>query len=252
MLYATLTFWLLVIVFSAWGVHSLWSRMVKPRVVNTVLLPGTLVAQLGHVLGLLVTGNSVQNTSLMGEEEDGSPQSETPETPKVPIVSPILIALLPLAACSACLYAAARFWGGPVVGTLDGSASAALPQALPTTLPAMWELLRTSVTIVESTLNAVLRADLTQWQTLLFLYLAICLTVRMTPFEGSRRGAIGAIVLSGLTVGILASMLAPVGEFVQRTWPIVSFATATLLFLLLLSLVVTGVVGFVKVMVKNP
>ena len=49
MLYAALTFWLLVIVFSAWGVYWLWGRLVKPRVVNTVLLPGTLVAQLGHV-----------------------------------------------------------------------------------------------------------------------------------------------------------------------------------------------------------
>ena len=56
MLYAALTFWLLVIVFSAWGVHWLWSQMIKPRAVNTVLLPGTLVAQLGHVLGVAAHG----------------------------------------------------------------------------------------------------------------------------------------------------------------------------------------------------
>ena len=74
MLYAALTLWLLVIVFCAWGVHRIWSGLVKPRVVNTILLPGTLVAQLGHVLGLLVTGNPVRNTALMGDDEKGDPK----------------------------------------------------------------------------------------------------------------------------------------------------------------------------------
>jgi hypothetical protein len=44
MLYAALTFWLLIIVFSAWGVHTLLSQLIKPKVVNSILLPGTLVA----------------------------------------------------------------------------------------------------------------------------------------------------------------------------------------------------------------
>lgn len=251
MLYATLTFWLLVIVFCAWGVHELWSRLVKPRVVNTVLLPGTLVAQLGHVLGLLITGNSVQNTTLMSDDDDGQPQAETPERPKVPIIGPILIGLLPLVACSACLYLAARLWGGPVVGGLSEGTSPAVPKALPTSLAAVWELLRSSISMMESMLNAILRADLAQWQTLLFLYLAVCLTVRMTPFEGNRRGAIGAILLAGVTIGLLATVVTPVAGFIDQSWPILSFAVGMLLFLLLISLLVTGVVGLIKVMVKN-
>ena len=52
MLYLALTFWLLVIVLTAWGVERLWSGMVRPKILNTVLLPGTLVAQIGLVLGL--------------------------------------------------------------------------------------------------------------------------------------------------------------------------------------------------------
>ncbi|MBN1513099.1 MAG: hypothetical protein JXB13_13880, partial [Phycisphaerae bacterium] len=71
MLYVAMTFWLLVIVFLAWGVHQIWSGMVKPRTVNSILLPGTLVAQLGHVLGLLVTGATVSNTTLYKDDESG-------------------------------------------------------------------------------------------------------------------------------------------------------------------------------------
>ena len=67
MLYAALTFWLLVVMFSAWGVHRLWSGLIKPRAVNFVLLPGTLVAQLGHVLGLLGIRREAFCTTLLYE-----------------------------------------------------------------------------------------------------------------------------------------------------------------------------------------
>lgn len=251
MLYATFTFWLLVIVFSAWGVHELWSRLVKPRVVNTVLLPGTLVAQLGHVLGLLVTGNSVQNTTLMSDDDEGKPQSDTPESPKVPVVGPIIIALLPLVACAACLYAAAHYWGGGVLGDLSEGAVLAVPQSLPTTVAGVWDLLRSSITLMEQVLNAIINSDWKHWPTIVFLYLAVCLTVRMTPFEGTRRGAIGAILVSGLLIALLASAVQAVADWVQKSWPILSFAVGMLLFLLLVSLLVTGVVGLIKVMVKN-
>ncbi|MCH8310314.1 MAG: hypothetical protein IIB17_07450, partial [Chloroflexi bacterium] len=50
MLYIALTFWLVVIVLTAWGVRELWGGMIKPKIINTILLPGTLVAQVGHVL----------------------------------------------------------------------------------------------------------------------------------------------------------------------------------------------------------
>ena len=96
MLYAALTFWLFIIIVTAWGVHTLWSGLVKPRVVNAVLLPGTLVAQLGHVLGLLITGNPVRNTELMSDDEKGAPKSEQPERQRIPILGPILVGLLPL------------------------------------------------------------------------------------------------------------------------------------------------------------
>lgn len=251
MLYAAFTFWLLVIVFAAWGVHHLWSALIKPRVVNGLLLPGTLVAQLGHVLGLLVTGNPVQNTSLVGDNEKGEPDSETPENTGIPVVGGIVVGLLPLAACAGCLYLVAQLWGGAVLSQSAAAGGLALPQAPPTTLGGVWDLLRGGVTLVETLLNAILRSDLMQWTTVLFLYLSICLTVRMTPFAGNRRGAIGAILLTGLAVGVLSTLTSSVRDFVLNTWGVLSFAVGMLLFLLILSLVVRGAVGLVKVLAKN-
>lgn len=248
MLYATLIVWLLVIVFSAWAVHSLWSRLVKPRVVNTVLLPGTLVAQLGHVLGLLITGNSVRNTRLMGEDDKGAPTADNPDKPRIPVIGPVVIGLLPLVACAACLYLAARFLGG---GMRLADASLGLPQALPLSLAGMWDLLRSSITVTEKMLNAILSSNLTNWTNLLFLYLAVCLTVRMTPFEGNRRGAIGAILLAGLVIALLASASGAVENAVRSSWPILSFAVGMLLFLLIVSLLISGIVGLVRILARN-
>lgn len=251
MLYAALTFWLLVIVFSAWGVHRLWSGLVKPRVVNTVLLPGTLVAQLGHVLGMLITGNPVRNTRLMGDDEKGEPEADAPETQRIPVVGPILVGLLPLAACAVCLYVVARLWGRSVLGELSAGTALSVSQSLPTSLAAVWELLRNSITVTENMLNAILRSDLLNWATLLFLYLAVCLTVRMTPFEGNRRGAIGAILLAGVAIALAGSLSGRLEGFIRSSWPILSFAVGMLLFLLLFSLLVGGIVGLARILVRN-
>lgn len=250
-LYAALTFWLLVIIFSAWGVHQLWSALIKPRVVNSLLLPGTLVAQLGHVLGLLLSGNPVQNTRLMGDDEEGKPESDTPDRQRLPIIGPILIGLLPLVACAASLYIVAMLWGRSVLSNLSGGSSLLLPQSLPLSLAGVWELMRSSISLVEGLLDAILRSDLPNWPTVLFLYLAVCLTVRMAPFEGNRRGAIGAIFLAAVVIAVAASLVPGARAFVVSSWSILSFTVGMLLFLLLLTLLVSGLVGFVRILARD-
>lgn len=251
-LYASLTFWLVIIMFSAWGVHRLWSSLIKPRVVNSLLLPGTLVAQLGHVLGLLLSGNAVKNTALMGDDEEGDPKSETPEQQRLPIIGPILVGLLPLVACAVGLYVAARLWGGSVLGGMAQGDAYQLPQVLPLTLAGLWDLMRGGVTLIEGMLNAIIHSNLPNWSTVLFLYLAVCLTVRMAPFEGNQRGAIGAIVLAAIIIAVLASLIPGARAFIEDTsWPILSFAVGMLLFLLLFSLLVHGVIGFIKILANN-
>jgi len=252
MLYAALTLWLLVIIFSAWGVHRIWCGLVKPRIVNIALLPGTLVAQLAHVSGLLITGNRVRNATLMDEGEEGEPKSDAPEKQRIPIVGPIVVGLLPLAACAAGLYVAAHFLGGSVLSALPAEAAAAMPQALPTSLAGFWDFLRSTITLIETVLTAIVHSDLPSWPTLLFLYLVVCLTVRMAPFEGHRRGAIGAIILAAVVIGIIGLVTSRARAFIlTQSWPILSFTVGVLLFLLLGSLLVAGIVGLVRILVRE-
>ena len=127
-----------------------------------------------------------------------------------------------------------------------------LTKELPTSIGAFWELLRSLIAVMETMCEAVAAANFQSWTTLLFLYLAVCLTVRMAPFEGHQRGAIGAIALTGVVIAIIGSVVGPAEEFILTTsWQILSFAVATLLILLLGSLLVTGVVRLVRIMAQS-
>ena len=68
---------------------------------------------------------------------------------------------------------------------------------------------------MEQLLAGLMHGDLPNWSTALFIYLAICLTVRMAPFEGNRRGTLGAIVLAGIVIGILGSLLSAVRDALE-------------------------------------
>jgi len=245
MTYIALTFWLLVIVLSAWGVHRIWGGMIKPKVLNTILLPGTLVAQIGHVLGLLVTGATVSNTTLFKDDESGDPETTNDPRPRLPVVGPVLIGLLPLVACATAIYFVARHLGQPVM--LRMTADVVGP-TLPTTLEGAWQLLRDQISLAESMLTAVTAADYANWKTGLFVYLLACLTIRTAPFPGNLRGALGAIVVLGGGAATITSLFDVADPRVQSAWAVLNLSVATLMLLLIASLAVKGAVGLINVL----
>lgn len=242
--YAQLTFWLVVIVFTALGVHRIWSSLVQPKVVNSLLLPGTLVAQLGHVLGLLVTGGTVNNTTLIKDDDSGEPETGEDTQTRVPLVGTIIIALLPMTGCAVAIYWVSRYFGTSILAGMEAASLSRLP--LPTTLDFFFGMLRQSVTLIEQLVSVVRGHDLTDWHTLLFLYLVICLTVRMAPLTGNVRGALGAIVLTGVLAFLAGQIVSATSGSMGTVWPLVTFSVAVLLLLLIVSLVVKGVVCLVK------
>lgn len=243
--YAAITFWLLVIVFTALGVHRLLSALIQPKAVNTLLLPGTLVATLGHILGLLITGGTVENTALIKDDESGEPQTGSDPKPRVPIIGAVVIALLPMVGCAVAIWAVSRYLGSPVLQALTGPEAA--PLVLPTSYTLFFEMIRQAASLVETLIRVVVDSDLHDWYTLLFLYLSICLTVRMAPLTGNIRGALGAILGAGLLAYVVSRFSPPAPETLATAWTLITFSTAVLLFLLIVSLLITGGVYLVRV-----
>ncbi len=248
MLYIAMTFWLLAAVLTAWGVHRLWCAILPVKVVNVMLLPGTLIAVLGHVVGLLVTGATVTSATLYKNDGSGDPETTPDPKPRIPVVGAIIIGLLPLLSCGSAIYLASRYLGSSLMQRLPAGPVSA---DLPTALPAMFDFLRAQITLVESLVGALSASDFSDWRTSVFVYLLACLTIRMGPFKGTARGALGAIVLLGAGMAAITSLFDVADPRVQTGWAVLNLTVASLLLLLFVSLIVRGAVGLVQVLRTN-
>jgi hypothetical protein len=248
MLYVALTFWLLVAVIAAWGVHRLWCSMLPARAVNILLLPGTLIALLGHIVGLLVTGATVTSATLYKDDGSGDPETTTNPKPRIPVVGAVVIGMLPLLACGAGVYFTSRYLGDELIRRLP---SGTIGPDLPRTVPAVFEFLRAQITLVESLVLALRASDFSDWRTGVYLYLLVCLTIRMAPFEGTVRGALAAIVLLGAGAAGITSLFEVADPRVQTGWSVLNLTIASLLLLLLATLLIRGAVGLVQVLRNN-
>lgn len=247
--YAALTFWLFVIVFTALGVHQLWSSLVQPKIVNSVLLPGTLVAQLGHILGLLVTGGTVNNTTLVKDNDSCEPETGGDTKSRVPVIGSIIIALLPMVGCTIAIYWVARYFGGEILSAMQATQFDQF--VLPTSLPAFFVTIRGVLSLVEQFVNIIRASDLGNWHTILFLYLVVCLTVRMAPLTGNLRGSLGAILLFGIIAFLVGQITKSETGAFGSAWPLIVFCVAVLVFLLIVSLILTGIVNLFRTVLDS-
>jgi hypothetical protein len=247
MIYAAACFWIAVAVLLAWGVNTLWLGMMKPKTVNAVLLPGTLMALLARIVALLITGATVNDTALMKDGDKGEATVDPGPKPRLPIIGPVLVALLPMALLAALIYALGMKLGAPV---LAGVPADKIAPELPATLAALWAQLRDLITLSEATLNAVRTAAAEPWKVAAFAYLLVCLTVRMAPLPGNVRGHLGAIATAGVAGFLIGTIHPTMPESIVRAWPVLALTVGWLTLLLLASLAARGVVASAKVIFK--
>lgn len=244
MLYLALTFWLLLIVLTAWGVQKIWAGMIKPRIFNLALLPGTVVAQLGHLVGLLMTGATIRDTTLIKDDDSAEPQVTRDPEPRVPILGPVIIAMLPLLACATCIFLADRY----IPNSITRSLRTVVTDKLPAQPAGWWDLARGLITLLESLVNAIAACDIRDWRAWLFGYLIICLTIRMAPFPGYLRGALGAIIVLGIFGALAATFIQLSPNFLEWAWAVFNLTLAVLLLLLVTSLLIRGFIGLFRIL----
>ncbi len=122
---------------------------------------------------------------------------------------------------------------------------------LPLTFNSPWELLRSTIGVAEHVTGIVLNSDFRNWQTWLFVYLIICLTVRLAPMPGAHRGAIGAILLIGMLISVMGRFAETSEGTIEGLWDLLNFSVGCLLCLLLLSLMVRGGVGLFRILTNQ-
>jgi hypothetical protein len=165
-------------------IASVADRRGKGLALGLLRLPGNFVHELSHCLGFLLCGYRVQRLLLCIFDPKGR-GSCTPGRPWSPVAFPHLAvgvaALMPLVGGSVVLLLAARWLG-------IGHLAAQPPDG--ELLPAVW---RQALALLHS-------LDVHQWQTWLFLYLALSIGAELAPSSTDLRYALPTVIL--LTAGI--------------------------------------------------
>ncbi len=247
MIYAAASFWLLAIFLAAWAVEHLWSGMVKPKAVNLALLPGTIIAQLGRIVGLLLTGARFTSATPAEDDDQERPSAAPRYEPRLPVFGPILAGLLPMLAIGAAAWFVSEKAGKPILASVPHDQ---ITLELPAGLEAFWDQIRSMITQAEETWNAVLAAKGPWWHTAIFAYLMSCLVIRLGPFQGNARGHVGAILAVGAALALAGTLSTRPASFIEQAWPLVSFAVGWTTLLLMISLLAKAVSATVLTILK--
>ncbi len=247
MIYAAASFWFLLLFLGAWAVEHLWTGMVKPKAVAIALLPGTILAHLGRIVGLLLTGARITAAAPAEDENQDGPPANPRYEPRLPVFGPLAAGLLPMAAIAAAAWFVSEKAGTQVLASVPHDQ---LALRLPNGQEAFWDQIRAIITQAEGTWNAVLAADGPWWHIAIFAYLMSCFCIRLGPFHGNARGHVGAILAVGATLALAGTISAQPAEWIDEAWPLVSFGVGWTLLLLMFSLFVQAVSATVLTILK--
>jgi hypothetical protein len=245
MLIAMFIWWLAIAVLAALAVQKLWRGVISARALDLGLLPGTLAARMGYALGVLITGGTVQRLSLVESEEGRTDDAGG----ALAWLRSTFAALLPMLGCAAGIVLLVRWLGISSAQSMLTQRAAASVQF---SLAGAWEFLRDTVDLLQSSLSAALRSNPFDWRYWVFLYLLICLTLRLAPSRANLRPALLAVLLMGVVLAIAGFLTPDSLSLLRRGWGVLSLVVATNLLLLVLTLLARGAVELIRTLRGGP
>ncbi|MFO0973744.1 MAG: hypothetical protein U1A27_09940 [Phycisphaerae bacterium] len=244
-MYQAASLWLLIAMMLAWAVRRLWCGLVEPRLLNVFLLPGTIIAQVGFIVALLLGNATEAEVSLLGpsEHEPAEGKEKQKPPPELPLSVSVLAGLLPLVAVGAALMVVLTSWGGPLVQHV--SPELVSPE-IPRDLSTFWTQARGLLSLSEQTLSAMGQLDWGHWPTWVFAYVLICLCLWLAPIHGNTRGHVYAVAALGAAAALAGTVLPGMPDLVRGSWPILTVVVGVLFGLLLGSLALRGALVVVR------
>ncbi|MCP4376134.1 MAG: hypothetical protein GY794_08185 [bacterium] len=257
MIYAAFTMWLVFTVFAGIGVYRMWAALGKPAHVNCALLPGTLVSQMAYIFGCLITGGEIKNAKMVPDRKDsggGAPQ--TSDSPRLKVVGPLVASFMSLVACGGAILAVHSAMGKPVIERFGGDGggyffnetTTGLPKDLPRSWEEGWKLVSDQVHLVKHTCETWWDLEWSNWRVALFVYLAICLAVRLGPVSRPIRPTLGAVCIIAGVIAIIGAVDKNFVNLIDKIWPLLTYVWASLLTMLFGTLVVLGLAALWRIM----
>lgn len=246
-------FWLTLIVLTALGVHRMLELFGKPKAVEWILLPGVIVAEMAYVFGCLITGGEVRNARLF---PSGKGKGRTTEViTQFKGIGPVLADLAVVAACVACIIAVHGFLGEPIIRDFIVDDTTPVPTVgpdlstqLPTTAQELWDFPGAQVLLVRKMYETCLKTSWLDWRAVLFVYLGLCLSIRLAPVRRPVRPALGTVALAAVILALVPRAGAEWAERIDSLWLLLTYIWSSLLFTLLIAALARGGVYLVSVL----
>ena len=248
LVYVAFALYLFLILCMGIGVYKLWTKLVRPAWIDWALLPGTVVSEMSYIFGWLITGGEIQRAKLLSDDSKGSSSSsKTQAKPGLKTIGAILASLVGILGCAASLVAVQAVLGKKVIARFAGAwAEPGLPMELPASWSGFWGQAARLLDLQRATCETFAALEWGQWQVALFVYLSICLAIRLAPSRSTGRGTVGAIVLLAALCALVGALSTGFRDVLLKAWPLLTYVWAGLLTALMATLLLHGGVSVVR------
>ncbi len=240
------------------GVFTLLAKLTKPVIVACLLLPGTVVAELAYILGCLITGGEIRRSKIMPDSKasDGG-QPTTEAQSKLGFFGPLIASTFAIVACGAAILAVNHYMGKDVVQNIASLKSDGLlppkgnfndkaPSTMTAAVNYFWKLVHSQVDLLKNFTDTVGQLKWKDWKVPLFVYLSLCLGVRLSVATRPVRPTLAAVVLIAVTIAIIGALWEKFSDLMNEVWPLLSYVWGLLLLTLVATLLLSGLVALFK------
>ena len=123
-----------------------------------------------------------------------------------------------------------------------------IARTLPGSWDAFWEQISLQVELLRRICETWGKVNWLDWRVPLFVYLGASLAIRLAPVSRPVRPTLGAAVATAVLIPLLGAIAGMFSSLVDNIWPLLSYLWSLLLFLLVLTSLVHGIVALAKVL----
>jgi hypothetical protein len=244
-------------IFLGMGVFALLAKLTKPVVVACLLLPGTIVSELAYIFGCLITGGEIRRSKIMPDSKasDGG-QPTTEAQSKLGFFGPLIASTFAIVACGAAIVTVNHYMGKSVVHQFAIQSDGMLPpkgsfnEKAPSTAAAavnyFWKLVHSQVDLLKRSTDVLSELKWKDWKVPLFVYLSLCLGVRLSVATRPVRPTLAAVVLIAGGIAITGALWKKFSDLMNDVWPLLSYVWGLLLLALVATLLLSGLAALFK------
>jgi hypothetical protein len=238
------------------GVFALLAKLTKPVVVQCLLLPGSAVSELAYIVGCLITGE-VRRSRIMPDSKAGDGgQPATEAQSKMGFFGPLIASTFAIVACGAAILAVNHYMGKSVIDQFSlksdsllppkGSFNEKAPSSAAAAVNYFWKLVHSQVDLLKRFTDALGELKWKVWKVPLFVYLSLCLGVRLSVATRPVRPTLAAVVLIAGTIAVIGALWEKFSDLMNEVWPLLSYVWGLLLLTLVATLLLSGLVALIR------